>query len=172
MTDKPTEAELAQQKADQDARQAEQDAREASLAAKEKEQEAAAHLAACERALEPHLAAGRVLPAEKAGLAAVLASLPQDDTTVEFAAPEGEGTVQKKPLEVLEAFFAALPARVDYREDLAGGPMPPSQTGQDVDDAGLVAEAHALMAEAKGRGVTLSTVEAVKQARAKRGLKD
>ena len=171
VTDKPTEAELAAQKATNDAKETELAAREASLEAAEKANASAATLAAAERAIEPHVAAGRVLPAEKAGLAALMASLPQDDATIEFAAPEGEGVVQKKPREILDALLAALPARVDYREDLAGGAMPPVASGQSNDSKSIAAEASVLMAEAAKSGVTLSPVDAVDQVRAKRGLK-
>ena len=164
VTKKPAEAEL-------DAKEAELAAREARLEAAEKANASAATLAAAERAIEPHVAAGRVLPAEKAGLAALMASLPQDDATIEFAAPEGGGVVQKKPREILDALLAALPARVDYREDLAGGAMPPVASAQANDDKAIAAEASVLMAEAAKSGVTLSPVDAVDQVRAKRGLK-
>ena len=70
--------------------------------------------------------AGRVLPAERAGLAALLASLPVDDgAVIAFAAADGK-TEKKAPAAVLEAFLSALPKRVDYgvragRDIRAGG---------------------------------------------------
>ena len=81
--------------------------------------------AAADASLEEHVRAGRVLPAERAGLAALLASLPAegDDTVIRFAAPDGEGQVEKQPREILEALLAALPERVPYGER-AGGPQP------------------------------------------------
>ena len=65
----PTEDEL-------NARASDLDAREAKLADREKGAASAAALAAAEASLDEHVRAGRVLPAERAGLAALLASLP------------------------------------------------------------------------------------------------
>lgn len=155
----PDAAELA-------ARAATLDAREARLAAAERTR-------AADAVLEAHVAAGRVLPAERGGLAALLASLPEDDTVIAFAAAEGGGEVQEKPRAVLERFLGALPKRVDY-DERAGGRMPPAPEGAGTrigeDDAGVAAEARVLMSEAAARGETLSAVQAVDQVRRKRGL--
>ena len=159
----PDEATLA-------ARAAALDAREAALAASEASSAAAAGLRAADEALQAHVAAGRVLPAERASLAALIASLPGDETTISFAASEGAGEVQEKPRAVLERFLGALPKRVEYAE-VAGGPVPtPATSSGDEDTAGIAAEARALMSEAAGRGETLTAVQAVDQVRAKRGL--
>ena len=144
-------------------------AREASLQAREAAQTKTARFAAAEAALKPHVDAGRVLPAEQASLAALLASLPDDETTIAFAQPEGEGEVQEKPRAVLERFLAALPARVNYGE-LAGGETPPAWAGSAMSDEAVAAEARTLMAEAEGRGETLTAVAAVDMVRAKHGL--
>lgn len=150
------------------ARKAELDAREARIQASEAANAQTARLAAATTALEPHVAAGRVLPAEKASLAALFASLPDDETTVEFAAPQGAGQVQEKPRAILERFLSALPARVRY-DELAGGPVP-TVPGAGEDDAGIAAEARVLMSAAAERGEMLTAVQAVDQVRAKRGL--
>ncbi len=150
------------------ARSAELDAREQRIATSEKANATAARLAAAEQALEPHVTAGRILPAEKAPLAALLASLPEgDDTTITFASSDGE--VSEKPLAVLEKFFGALPVRVNYHE-LSGGPMPAPAGTCVEDNEAIAAEARTLMSEASDRGETLTAVEAVDRVRAKRGL--
>ncbi len=161
--DKPDEAALA-------AREKALDEREARLAESEKAQARTAGLRAAEAALEPHVAAGRILPAECAGLAALLASLPDDETMIAFAAPEGEGEVQEKPRAVLERLLGAIPVRVHYGE-LADGPAPSIPAGAAAEDhETIAAEARTLMSEAEGRGETLTAAEAVDRVRAKRGL--
>ena len=161
--DKPDEAALA-------AKEAELAAREERVAESEKTAAQAARLAAAVAALEPHVTAGRLLPAEKAPLAALLASLPDDDTTVSFAAPQGEGEVREKPRAVLDRLFGALPVRVNYTE-LAGGAAPQAGDPRE-DNEAIAAEARVLMSEAGDRGEALSATEAVKRVRATRGLGD
>ena len=152
------------------ARAADLDTREARIAASEAANAAQARLLAADQALEAHVAAGRVLPAERTSLAALFASLPDDETVISFAASEGAGEVQEKPRAVLERFLGALPKRVEYGE-LAGGPVPASPAGSAGEDtAGIAAEARVLMSEAAGRGETLTAIAAVDQVRAKRGL--
>ena len=145
-------------------------ARAADLDAREERIALAERVRAADVALLPHLEAGRVLPAERAGLAALLASLPDDDTVIEFAGPEAGTDVQEKPRAVLERFLGALPKRVDYAE-LAGGRLPkqPDSAGGE-GNAAIAADARTLMSEAAARGETLSAVEAVDRVRAKRGL--
>ena len=153
------------------ARSAELDAREARLNAGEAAARAAQNLRAADTALDAHVAAGRVLPGERAPLAALLASLPADETTIAFAAPEGAGEVQERPRAVLERFLGALPRRVDYTE-LAGGALPPAPDARPggEDSTGIAAEARVLMSAAAERGETLTAIQAVDQVRAKRGL--
>ena len=101
--------------------------REAALTKRETDLLAAEHLSVCDAALEPHVSAGRILPGERAGIAALLASLPTDDASaVTFASAEDDrAEITQKPHEILDALFAALPKRVEYPE-LGGGPMPPN----------------------------------------------
>ena len=161
------------------AREAQLAAREAALAGDESRRSADA-------ALAPHVESGRVLPAERAGLAALLAALIQEDgdgsdgsgdaacRTIAFSAADGS-EVRARPAAILQRFLAGLPSRVDYRT-LAGGPVPgaPGAPGS-LDHVGedserIAAEARALIAAEAARGMTLSPAEAVDRARAKRGL--
>ena len=168
-----TEAELAAESAELDERRAvldqqkaEQDDRETALAAREAARQAADRLAAATATLAPHVEAGRVLPAEAAGLAALLASLPDgDDETVTFAAADG-AEVSEAPRAIFERFVGALPKRVDYGTR-AGGAAPAAQ-GED--SPAIAAEARELVAEAGAKGRTLTVTEAVDQVRANRGL--
>ena len=154
-------------------REAVLDEREAALAAREAVAVEDERRRRAEDLLAPHVEAGRVLPAERAGLAALLAALDaEEDATVVFAAADG-GEERQKPAATLERFLEGLPRRVDYRT-LAGGPVPGAQTtpgsladlGEDSER--IAAEARALMAAE--RGVALTPAEAVDRARAKRGL--
>ena len=161
------------------AREAQLAAREAALAGDESRRSADA-------ALAPHVESGRVLPAERAGLAALLAALIQEDgdgsdgsggaacRTIAFSSADGS-EVRARPAAILQRFLAGLPSRVDYRT-LAGGPVPgaPGAPGS-LDHVGedserIAAEARALIAAEAARGMTLSPAEAVDRARAKRGL--
>ena len=169
-----TEAELAAESAALDERKTALDAREttlatqaADLAAREAKQAVADRLAAAEAALKPHVEAGRVLPAETAGLAALLASLPDgDEATLSFAAADGNGEVSEAPRAIFDRLLAALPSRVDYATR-AGGAAPAPQA----DDAKAIgAEARALRASEAEKGLALSAVEAVERVSAKRGL--
>lgn len=160
-------------------------AREAALLARETAVAADERRRAAEAAIAPHVEAGRVLPAERAALVALLAALGngQDtndegaeggNATIAFASASG-GEVRMQPAIILERFIEGLPRRVDYRT-LAGGPVPGASglagTHEDAgaDSERIAAEARALMAAGAERGVTLTPAEAVDRARAKRGL--
>ena len=157
-------------------REAVLDEREAALAAREAAAVEDERRRRAEDLLAPHVEAGRVLPAERAGLAALLAALDdaEEDATVVFAAADG-GEERQKPAATLERFLEGLPRRVDYRT-LAGGPVPGAQTAPGSladlgeDSERIAAEARALMAAEAERGVALTPAEAVDRARAKRGL--
>lgn len=161
--DNPDEAALAARKADLDAREARIKEQETAAAA-------TARLAAADAALAPHVEAGRVLPAERAKLAALFASLPDDDTTVAFAAAEGDGQVQEKPRATLEGLLAALPVRVRYDKVTGGAAPKPGAAEAKPDDDAIAAEARALMSEASSRGETLTAIQAVDMVRQKHGL--
>ena len=141
--------------------------RETALAAREAAHAARDRLAVADAALVPHIEAGRILPAERAGLAALLASLPDgDDETIAFAGPDGTGEVSEAPRAIVERLLGVLPKRVDFNT-LAGGAAPEAAG----EDTGAIArEARALQFAATEKGETLSPIEAVDQARAKRGL--
>ena len=159
--------------------------REAALLAREAAAAADERRRAAEAAIARHVEAGRVLPAERAALVALLAALgngqDNDDegaeggnTTIAFASASG-GEVRMQPTTILERFIEGLPRRVDYRT-LAGGSVPGASGLADThenageDSEGIAAEARALMAAEAERGVTLTPAEAVDRARAKRGL--
>ncbi len=108
-------------------------AERAAFAAEERRRAAGAEL-------EAHVAAGRVLPAEKDGLASFMAVLPDsEDATITFAAGGAEAT--ETPRAYFASFLARLPKRIDYGETAGGaGPV-------DANDPAQVArEARTLMA--------------------------
>ena len=166
--------------------------REASLAAREAtllEREAAAaaddRRRTAEAVIAPHVDAGRVLPAERVALVALLAALGDDPGSADEGAAGGRATivfasatgdeVRMQPAAILERFIEGLPRRVDYRT-LAGGSVPgASAIAGSHEDAGedserIAAEARNMMAAEAETGVTLTPAEAVDRARAKRGL--
>ena len=160
-------------------------AREAALLARETAAAADDRRRAAEASIAPHVEAGRVLPAERAALVALLAALGDERNTddegaagghitIAFASASG-GEERMRPAAILERFIEGLPRRVDYRT-LAGGPVPGASafvgTHEDAgnDSERIAAEARALMAAEAERGVSLTPAEAVDRARAKRGL--
>lgn len=160
-------------------------AREAALLAREAAAAADDRRRAAEAAIAPHVEAGRVLPAERPALVALLAALgdernTEDESaagghiTIAFASPSG-GEERMRPAAILERFIEGLPRRVDYRT-LAGGPVPGASafagTHEDAgkDSERIAAEARALMAAEAERGMSLTPAEAVDRARARRGL--
>ena len=166
--DKKKEEELKAREAELAAQQDALEEREKAVEKMEADAQRAADLAAANTALADHVEAGRVLPAERAGLAALFVALPADE--VEFAAPKDDGesaeVVKKSPKEILDALLSALPNRVDYSER-ASGPVPGQQKSGGITDAQVAHQAHILMAEAEERGETLSAIDAVDQVRAK-----
>ena len=170
---------------DIDGREAALAAREAALLAREQAAADDDRRRAAEAMIAPHVEAGRVLPAERAALVALLAALGEDRgceedgasaarATVTFASASG-GEERMPPEAILERFIEGLPRRVEYRA-LAGGPVPGASASAGAhDNAGedserIAAEARALMAAEAERGVILTPAEAVDRARARRGL--
>lgn len=117
-------------KQEQDRQAAEFAARETELAEREaklKEREATAEKAAqaarhaeFESFAEAQIAAGRVLPAEKAGLIAFMASLDAAGE-ISFASGEGQAETKTSGADWLKGFIAAQPPRVDFAERGARG---------------------------------------------------
>lgn len=97
---------LRQRETDIAAREAQIQQREAAFAAQQTEQRNAATAARLDALVEQ----GRVLPAERAGLAAFFAGL--DDTPAAFAA----GQPEQAPTDYLLDLLGRIPARVDYSE--------------------------------------------------------
>ena len=144
-------------------REAKLGAQEAELTRSQAEAEVAARFAKADTALEAHVKAGRVLPAERAGLAALLASLPVDDgAVIAFAAADGK-TEKKAPAAVLEAFLSALPKRVDYdvRAGRDSAPADGGDRGGGVDPAAIAAQATKHREAALAAGRTLTVAQAV-----------
>ena len=160
-------------------------AREAALLAREAAAAVDDRRRAAEAAIAPHVEAGRILPAERAALVALLAALSDDpgnagvgaageNATIAFTSPSG-GEARMRPATILERFIEGLPRRVDYRM-LAGGPVPGAAAlagtheGAGEDSERIAAEARTLMAAEAEKGVSLTPAEAVDRARARRGL--
>ena len=148
------------------------EAREQRLNAAEKAAADAAALAEAEKIVDEHVAAGRVLPAEKPALAALLSSLPDgDDARIEFCGGKDGANVREAPRSVLKRLLAAIPRRVNYGEFAGPDKVPPAGDGGGAgNDAAIAADARALMAEAAERGESVTALEAVDRVRAKRGL--
>lgn len=113
--------------------------------------------------IEPHLAAGRVTPAEGAMLAAIMQRLDAGDS-IRFAGADGD--VTEEPAVAFNRFLAALPVRVPYGE-LASGPVPPRDQEareQRAADRAVQERARDLMKEARENGRVLSPMVALSQA--------
>ena len=123
-------------------------------------------------AVAPHVEAGRVLPAERAGLTALLASLPADDAegaTLVFAGAEDGAEERQPPRKWLLSFVAALPSRVDYHERAAVDTAPAADG--EYDQQSVEAQARAareFIALAAERGEHVTVTEAVDIVRAGR----
>lgn len=136
------------------------DADRAAFEAERAEFAAAQRVRDADASLEEHVKAGRILPAERAGLAAVLAALPAEEIT--FAAADG-AEAKKPPREVLASLFSALPRRVEYREvapsaQHRGDDAPAHPADRDPTVPQRARLYHAKMADA---GVHISMVQAV-----------
>ena len=132
--------------------------RETALAAAER----MASVAAIDASLEPHVKAGRLLPAHRKAVANFMADLADgtgtDVATIEFGeAAEGKPAPKLSPRAFMAAFLAGLPKAVDYNErggntTANGGAMTPKQ---------LAEKATAKRAEIqKNEGRTISFTEA------------
>ena len=153
--DETDPAALAAEKAALETRAAEMNERETALAAREAAAEAADRLRRADAALAKHVEAGRVLPAERAGLAALLAALPDgDDARIAFAAPHG-GEVRETPAAILERLLAALPARVVLGEMAGPGDTSAGDPGDPGDINALARAARNLMAADESGTLTI-----------------
>ena len=114
--------------------------------------------------IDPHIKAGRVLPAERDLVTALAMRLDGGDS-IQFAA--GGDDVTEAPLEALGRFLGALPARVIYAELAAGpgpGPDDDAATGAAARNNAVVERARELMDDARKRGTTLAPRVALAQA--------
>ena len=153
-------ADIAAREKDLAEREAKLAAEEVELTRSQAEAVAAARFAKADAALDAHVKAGRILPAERPGLAALMASLPVDDGAVlAFAGSDGR-TDKKAPAAVLEALLSALPARVDYQERADNGSAPAAGSGSG-DAAAIAAKAAAHREAALAAGRTITVAQAV-----------
>ena len=149
------QAALSAEQAKLDERKAAFAKREVKFALKERRREAMTEL-------ESHVAAGRVLPGEREGLAAFMAALPEGETTFTFSAGgDAGGEVTKTPRAYFSELIARFPKRIDYNETAGGASAPVD--GQDTNR--VVAEARKLMAATPG----LTIDQAVRQVTATQG---
>jgi hypothetical protein len=155
--------------AELEAMQATLDAKAAEFAEREqklKNAEAAARHAEVEAFVVDQVKAGRVLPAEQAGLTAFMESVAADDV-VEFA--EGGAQVQKPAADWLRNFVSGLPARVDFSERARGAGAGDAGTASFSAPAGYGVDSMALDTHARAKALqasnpNLSFVDAVKAA--------
>lgn len=79
--------------------------------------EAAAKVQRISAALQPHVDAGRLLPAQRPQLAAFMATLDDSAQVVEFGeAEDGKPVPKVSPLAFMEGFLAGLPKAVELKE--------------------------------------------------------
>lgn len=133
--------------------------REAAIARREAELNAKEHAAEQRRCLdfaEKLSEEGRLLPRDKAGFAAFMASIPSAGAApLEFG--EGDAAQSIAPSAWFEAFAKALPKRVDFGEfdPVADGEAAPPS------DQEIARRARAYKADQEGKGIYLSFAEAV-----------
>lgn len=133
--------------------------RERQLAARERELRRTAYA----QELEPHIAAGRILPAERPELVALMERL---ESAPAVTLAEG---AERPALEVLRGFLARLPARVDLKERAAGAsapatPPPAVPAGYRLSERGLELHTRALQYRAAHPGTDyISAVRAVER---------
>lgn len=132
-------------------REAEITRREAELKAKEQ----AAEQRRCLDFAEQLSKEGRILPRDKAGFAAFMASIPGETAALEFG--EGADAQQVAPRDWFETWAKGLPQQVDFGEfdkGADGQAAPPN-------DQEIARRARAYKADQEGKGVYLSFAESV-----------
>jgi hypothetical protein len=138
------------------ARAAELDRREAEIKAREDALALGKRQAEYGEFADGLVKAGRLLPAHRAGVVAVLASLVKEQV-VEFT--EGDKPVQRPAVEVLKEFLAALPVQVDFSERARDDARAGKPAGEvDTTDGRAIAKAALAFQEAEakaGRQVSL-----------------
>jgi len=136
------------------------DARDADLRRREADTQRATQRAAVADFAEGLVRDGKLLPAHRAAVVELMASLP---TTGELEFSEGDQAVKKPPLHVLQDFLKALPKQVDFSER-AGAPKNGKTVTGDVDcsDGQAIAKAALEFQEAESKaGRTVSLEAAV-----------
>lgn len=132
------------------------DAEFAELSSKQAEADKAAALVGIKAEIEPHVQAGRVLPAEVDSLASFAASLDAATETVDFV--EGEETRKVSARALFLSQLGRRPVAVDFSERAPGGDTEGSQTA---DSADLARKARAYAEQRRSAGDQISFTEAV-----------
>lgn len=119
--------------------------------------------------IDGHVRAGRVLASERTRLMALLASLPDDESSaIAYAAPDGsDREIREAPASILERLLAMLPNRTHLCPPNA---LPMPQGAGEEGSIAIAREARSLMAEQAGKGIIVSFRCAKEQVRAKHGL--
>lgn len=141
--DPAKDAESVEEPKADDAKAAELSAREAALAEREKEllarEKAVAEAEAARKASENAAFAeglvrqGRLLPRDRAGVAALLGALPEGELS--FA--EGGTTVKQSPAALLRSLLSRMPVQVDFSERAPAPDADAPTTPQGIHDAAL-----------------------------------
>ncbi len=119
--------------------------------------DAARRLREADASLEEHVKEGRVLPAEQAGLAAFMASLPGGKGEVIVFAASGGGEEKKTPQAFFAEFLSHLPKRIHYGEFAGNDKALP----EGADDKEIARRARAYHDAAHFRGEFISYADAV-----------
>ena len=115
--------------------------------------------------IDGHVRAGRILPCERSRLAALLATLPDDEASaIVYAAADGSNNeLSETPAAILESFLAVLPRRTDYA--VPGARRTPKRV--DDENRAVAVAARALMVKQAGEGVIPSADHAIEQVKGK-----
>ena len=119
--------------------------------------------------VDGHVAAGRILPAEREQIAAFMASLDDggsDDALIEFS--DGSDTRKVSQAKIFDSLLDALPKRVDYSENAPAGNAPPPETADDT----IATKARTYHAEQRKSGNMISYAQAVDHIRTEMGVED
>lgn len=110
-------------------------------------------------ALDVHVKAGRILPAQRAGLAAFMATLNDTDQVVEFGEAVDGATPTVSQHAAMQQLLASMPKQVEYRE-VAGNPKGEGGPAVVLTPRQLADKIQAKVADSEKSGRTLSYSEA------------
>lgn len=153
------EADLAKREAEVVARETAQAAERERMEAQQREFAAAREARAAQEAIEPYVRSGQILPAERAQVEALFASLGDEDLT--YAGADGQAQVKEPPRVVMGRLFQRLKPQVDYGERLPRGEgmhaaAEAPRVARDVSDRAFV-----FRQQKQAQGVNITVTEAV-----------